>query len=47
MLSVTFIVVCGLLGVLIVGYLLIVFSEKNSEEPPVVRKWSDPSHRDE
>ncbi len=44
-------IVLGLLGMIIcgllLGYVYIVFLEKNSEEPEVKRKWSDPKFRDE
>lgn len=35
------------IGGLFLGYLFLDFMDRNSEEPEVRRKWSDPSHRDD
>jgi hypothetical protein len=35
-----------LIGVLVTGFILIIFFEKNSKEPESKRKWSDPTNRD-
>lgn len=43
--------ILGLVAVIIcmlfLGYLYLEFIEKNSEEPEVTRKWSDPKFRDD
>jgi hypothetical protein len=47
MAEIALVVVGLLIGVLVLGYLVIVFIEKNSREPESKRKWSDPGYRDE